>query len=144
MVQEGFWTMNRLDFQRLSELRLREAKALLVAGFPEGAYYLAGYSVECALKACIAKRTREHDFPEKDSSNFYVHDLEKLLGHAKLKSEFDLALRDNPAMNTNWIAAKDWSEKSRYDRKTVEEATGLLMAIEDQNGGLLQWVQKHW
>jgi len=136
--------MNRLDFQRLSELRLKEAKALLEAGYPEGAYDLAGYSVECALKACIAKRTREYDFPEKDSSNFYVHDLEKLLGHAKLKSEFDLALRADPAMNTNWIVARNWSESSRYDRKTVEQAAGLLRAIEDQDGGLLQWVLKHW
>jgi len=136
--------MNRTDFQNISKMRLQESKALLAAGFPEGAYYLAGYAIECALKACIAKRTREHDFPEKDSSNFYVHDLERLLGHAKLKSEFELALRLNPAMNSNWIVAKDWSEKSRYDKKTVEEATGLLKAIEDQNGGLLQWVQKHW
>lgn len=57
--------MNRLDFQRLAELRLSESTALLAAGFPDGAYYLAGYAMECALKACIAKRTREYDFPEK-------------------------------------------------------------------------------
>jgi hypothetical protein len=30
--------MNRIDFQHLAELRLKEAKALLAAGFPEGAY----------------------------------------------------------------------------------------------------------
>ena len=57
--------MNRIDFQEIAELRLRESKALLAAGFPDGAYYLAGYAVECALKACIAKRSQEHDFPEK-------------------------------------------------------------------------------
>ena len=59
--------MNRLDLQQLSDLRIGEAKALLAQGFPEGAYYLAGYSVECALKACIARRTREHDFPDKST-----------------------------------------------------------------------------
>jgi HEPN domain-containing protein len=53
VVQEGSWAMNRFDSQKLASLRLREAKALLAAGFPEGAYYLAGYAVECALKACL-------------------------------------------------------------------------------------------
>ena len=136
--------MNRIDFQNISEFRLRESKALLDAGFPDGAYYLAGYAVECALKACIAKRTREHDFPEKDSKEYYVHDLEKLLGFAKLKDDFYQALRANPAMNANWIITKNWAETSRYQRKTVADATELLNAIEDQTGGLLTWVRKRW
>jgi HEPN domain-containing protein len=136
--------MNRIDFQEVAEIRLRESKALLKAGFPEGAYYLAGYAVECALKACIAKRTQEHDFPEKESDKYYSHDLEKLLGFAKLKNDFDQALRANPAMNANWINVKNWAETSRYQRKTIADATELLKAIEDQTGGLLPWVQKHW
>jgi HEPN domain-containing protein len=136
--------VNRIDFQNISEFRLRESKALLDAGFPDGAYYLAGYAVECALKACIAKRTREHDFPEKDSKEYYVHDLEKLLGFAKLKDDFYQALRANPAMNANWIITKNWAETSRYQRKTVADATELLNAIEDQTGGLLTWVRKRW
>lgn len=47
--------MNRSDFQKLTELRLTEANALLGAKCYEGAYYLTGYAVECALKACIAQ-----------------------------------------------------------------------------------------
>jgi len=35
------------------------------AGFFDGAYYLAGYAVECAIKACIAKGTRRYEFPDK-------------------------------------------------------------------------------
>ena len=135
---------NRSDFQEIAVLRLRESRALLDAGFPDGAYYLAGYAVECALKACISKRTQEHDFPEKESDKYYSHDLEKLLGFAKLKEDFFQALRANPAMNANWIIAKNWAETSRYQRKTVADATGLLRAIEDQTGGLLPWVQKRW
>jgi HEPN domain-containing protein len=125
---------NRSDFQEIAELRLRESKALLAAGFPDGAYYMAGYAVECALKACIAKRTREHDFPEKGG----------LLGFANLENDLDQALRANSAMNANWIIVKDWSESSRYERKSVADATELLKAIEDQTGGLLPWVQKRW
>jgi len=70
--------MNRNDFQRLAELRLKEARVLLAAELPDGAYYLSGYAVECALKACIAKRTREHDFPEKKLViDSHTHDLGK-------------------------------------------------------------------
>ena len=136
--------MNRIDFQQIAKIRLGESIALLSAGFPDGAYYLAGYAVECALKACIAKRTREHDFPEKESKDFYIHDLDKLLGYAKLRAELDQAKRTNPAMQANWVIVLNWSEASRYEKKTVEQATGLLNAIEDGQGGLLPWVQKHW
>jgi hypothetical protein len=47
--------MNRNDLQNLSRLREKEAKVLLDNGCFAGAYYLLGYAVECALKACIAK-----------------------------------------------------------------------------------------
>lgn len=97
--------MNRNDFQQLSESRVKEAKALLDAGFPGGAYYLAGYAVECALKACIAKRTREHDFPEKESQGYYVHDLRKLVGFARLTIELEQAQQgERHLWNAPWRA----------------------------------------
>jgi hypothetical protein len=65
--------MNRTDFQKLTELRLNEANTLLGGKCYEGAYYLTGYAVECALKACIAKQTQQHDFPIKNSDKIYVH-----------------------------------------------------------------------
>jgi HEPN domain-containing protein len=136
--------MNRLDFQKIAETRLREANALLANGFPDGAYYLAGYAVECALKACIAKRTQEHDFPEKESKDFYIHDLERLLGFAKLKTELDQAVGANPALKASWVIVQNWSEKSRYEQKSLQQAAELLRAIEDPAGGLLSWVQKRW
>jgi HEPN domain-containing protein len=74
---------SRNDFQRLAELRLIEARFLLDAGFSDGAYYLAGYAVECALKACIAKGTHQYDFPDKKLvEKSYTHDVEKLLDAA--------------------------------------------------------------
>ena len=77
--------MDRSDLQALSRIRATEAKALLGLGLFDGAYYLAGYAVECALKACIAKGTRRFEFPDKrrvDSS--YTHDLELLMRLANL------------------------------------------------------------
>jgi HEPN domain-containing protein len=59
--------INRKGLQDLSKLRLNEAEALLRSNHPDGAYYLAGYAVECALKACISKRTQRYDFPDRQS-----------------------------------------------------------------------------
>ncbi|HEX7677842.1 MAG TPA: HEPN domain-containing protein, partial [Thermoanaerobaculia bacterium] len=57
--------MNRQDLQWLARTRLSEARVLLAAKKYDGAYYLAGYAVECALKACVAKKVRKFDFPDK-------------------------------------------------------------------------------
>lgn len=137
--------MNRTDFQVLAELRLRESKALFTAGFPEGAYYLAGYAVECGLKACIAKRTREHDFPDKKLVNdSHTHNLKSLLQLAELKAELDAVIEADPAMESILDKVQEWSESSRYQKKTAQEADTLLKAIENQTGGLLPWIRLHW
>lgn len=47
--------MDRTQLQQLAELRLRDADALLAARQWAAAYYLLGYCIECALKACVAK-----------------------------------------------------------------------------------------
>jgi HEPN domain-containing protein len=137
--------MNRTDFQQLAELRLREAEALLAAGLPDGAYYLAGYSVECALKACIAKRTQLHDFPEKKLVNdSHTHNLKELLRLAELKTELDSVLDADPEMRSNLETVQDWSETARYQRKTALDTVALLTAIESQKGGLLPWIRQRW
>jgi HEPN domain-containing protein len=137
--------LNCIDFQNISEIRIRESKALLDAGFPDGAYYLAGYAVECALKACIAKRTLKHDFPDKDLANkSHTHDLGKLMQLAELKDELDHAAQVNSPLEANRTIVQSWSETSRYQRKTVQEATELILAIEDREGGLLPWIMQRW
>jgi hypothetical protein len=68
--------MNRRSFQKLAEARLLDSKALLKAKRYD-AYYFAGYTIECALKACIAKRTRLYDFPSRDRRDFYINEIEK-------------------------------------------------------------------
>lgn len=138
--------MNRADFQKLSNLRLQESKALLAAGFSEGAYYLAGYAVECALKACIAKHTKEHDFPpdRKQIEDIYTHDLGRLVIAAGLSADLRKLIDGDPPSLLDWNTIKDWSEKSRYDHKNQAEAQALLDAIERNKGGLLPWVRLHW
>jgi len=137
--------MNRADLQQIAEVRIQESRTLLSAGFPDGAYYLAGYAVECALKACIAKRIHEHDFPEKKLVNdSHTHDLRKLLQLAELKIELDAVVQIDPSMQARLNTVQDWSEASRYDRKTLQEATDLLEAVDDTKGGLLPWIMLRW
>ena len=137
--------MNRIDLQEIARIRIRESSALLDAGLPDGAYYLAGYAVECALEACIAKRTREHDFPEKTLvNNSYTHKLKDLLKLAELKIELEAVLQSDPLMDANWAIVQDWSEESRYEKWTTQEAEVLLRAIEDKKGGLLPWIMQRW
>jgi len=91
--------MNRIDLQGLTEIRLKEAQVLFEHGCFEGAYYLVGYVIECALKSCIAKQIKEHDFPDlklvKDS---YTHDLDKLLSISGLRNELEKEVKTNPRL----------------------------------------------
>jgi hypothetical protein len=137
--------MDRKDLQSLSRWRLLEAKALLRAGLPNGAYYLAGYSIECALKACIAKSTRRHDFPDKkrvDAS--YTHNLRELLRLTELDGKlWDLARKDKVFENA-WKIVALWSEGSRYEEHTLAEAEKLIEAIGARNHGVLRWIKLFW
>lgn len=131
--------------QALSDLRLSEAKALLAAGCPDGSYYLAGYAIECALKACIAKRTQLHDFPDKKLvMDSHCHDIVKLLQLADLKLELESAVQLNPNLGASLGIVVDWSEATRYERNSGPEALDLIRAIEDPAGGLLPWIKQRW
>ncbi|MCC3420035.1 MAG: HEPN domain-containing protein [Microcoleus sp. PH2017_07_MST_O_A] len=136
--------MNRRDLQNIALIRLKEVEVLLENRQYSGAYYLSGYVVECALKACIAKQTRKFDFPDKKTVfDSYTHDLEKLVKVAKLDSELKTLLKDVEFL-TAWVVLKDWSEESRYQKHDRQKALDIYSAITDSNHGILQWVQQHW
>ena len=137
----------RTDLRNLSRLRLREARALLLAGLPAGAYYLGGYAVECALKACIARGTRAYDFPEKQRViDSYTHDLSKLLRTARLQEQIDQAEKGgNAGLARNWALVKDWKASSRYDDKiNLKTARALYKAVSARRTGVLTWLREHW
>jgi HEPN domain-containing protein len=136
--------MNRSDFQRLAKVRLREAKLLLVANAPDGAYYLAGYAVEFALKACIAKSVQQHDFPDKVRANrSHTHNVRELIGVAGLKDAFEEAVRQYE-FSRRWDIMIQWNEESRYREYSADDAQALIEAIENRNYGILQWLKKHY
>jgi HEPN domain-containing protein len=102
------------DLQKLSNARIREARVLFNAGEYSGACYLAGYSVECALKACFAKSVKRYDFPHKESKDVLTHRLREIVKVAKLSNELFQAERSNPKFASGWEVVCRWNEESRY------------------------------
>ena len=124
---------------------LGAAKSLLESQHWGAAYYLAGYAVECGLKACIARRFREYDFPDKKTVNdSYTHELPKLVRTAELVQQLEDAATFSDDFRVNWAVVKDWSEESRYDVRSEAEAAAIIRAIEAKPSGVLEWITLYW
>jgi HEPN domain-containing protein len=134
-----------VELQRLANERINDAKVLLNARRWSAAYYLAGYAVECALKACIAKLMKSEEFPDKKfAEKCWTHNLTQLLDLSSLEADFDAALRADPDLRKNWDTVKEWKEESRYARKLKTEAENLYEAITDKKHGVLSWLKLRW
>ena len=138
--------MDRSDLQILAEARVADAEALLRGGRWAAAYYLLGYAVECALKACAAKQFREHEVPDKTIVNdFYTHRLDKLLNISGAKVALEAQAAADPRFQVNWNAVRDWNEAYRYDHSTTEaKARDMLVAVADPSSGVLPWLKTQW
>jgi len=138
--------MNKTDLQILVEIRVKEATVLLENEYYQGAYYLLGYALECALKACITKQVRENDFPNKHLANAsHTHKLSELLGVAGLKQKLSEQENQDENFKLNWAVAKDWSETARYD-SIIEETKvkDFFEAITNDQSGVLKWLKNWW
>jgi hypothetical protein len=145
--ESGGGALNRSDFQVLAEMRIDDARVLIAQAKWAAAYYLAGYAIECGLKACIIARLRtSDDWPErKFTENCYKHDLVQLLELAGLDRICDDLAKTDAAFDGFWSFAKDWTEQSRYDHATTEaKARALYEAVVEPDHGVLQWIKKHW
>jgi HEPN domain-containing protein len=137
--------MNRADLQRLSNTRIREAKILFAAGEYSGAYYLAGYAIECALKACYAKGIQRYDFPDKKAQKIFIHNLPELVVLAQLRDELLAEKQQNGKFSASWEILCKWSEESRYSSTlTKNQAEEILDAIVRRRDGVLPWIKRHW
>jgi len=138
--------MTRRDLQKLALARLRDAEYLFNARGYSGAYHFAGIAVECAIKACIAKRTKRFEFPNKALANAaWEHDLGKLIKVANLESHLEQERLRSPAFDQNWSTIVKWQIDSRYDLLTTRiAASDLLSSIIQQPDGVLPWLQIYW
>lgn len=126
-------------------MRIHEARILHAASQHSGAYYLAGYAIECALKACILNTMRKYHMPDKKTVvESHTHDLTQLLTLAGLKAERDQAAAADAAFGRNWAVVKDWNEGSRYESWTQQDAEDMIRAVNQRASGVLSWTKKHW
>jgi hypothetical protein len=102
--------------------------------------------VECALKACICGNTRAFDFPPRNASDYWVHDLEKLLKGAGLEPDLERDRGEDKRLAAYWYVVRDWKEDRRYrynGNDGERAAQELLQAISDPEHGVLQWLLRY-
>lgn len=137
--------MSKADLEKLAVVRLEDSIFLLQAKRCSSAYYLAGYAIELALKACIAKLVQPNAIPDKGFVNaIYVHKLDSLLNTAGLKTIFDSDTKADAELAAYWAIANNWSEESRYALWDPFAAASLIQAVAEPNHGVFQWVKRHW
>lgn len=138
--------MNRTDLQLLADARVADAETLLQAKRWAAAYYLLGYAVECAIKACAARQFRQDEVPDKTVvNNFYTHRLDQLLSISGAKAALESNTAADPAFQVNWNTVRDWTEGARYDHSTTEtKARDMLVAVADPKSGVLPWLKTQW
>ncbi len=136
--------LTRKDLQRLADLRAKEAGVLARNRNEQGAFYLGGYAIECALKACIAKETKRHEFPPKvdEVRRVYTHNLEELLKIAQLEKQLETDAKTNPNLGINWGVVKAWNEETRYKPSGLN-GRDFCAAISGQSG-VLPWIKQRW
>jgi hypothetical protein len=136
--------VTRRTFQRLADLRAQDAATLVRTRRLQGAYYLAGYAVECALKACIAKETKRHEFPPKSKyvQSVYTHELESLLKLAGLEKPLENDSKTNTTLAANWGVVKLWREESRYMLSGLN-GKDICTALTGPDG-VLTWIKQRW
>ncbi len=142
----------------MATIRLSEGELLYKNGFHQGAYYIAGYAVEFALKALICKRLGVEPFaikvkgePQNDnnavvSNALKIHDLSALLIFSGLypiyKEMKDKSDGSGRQLFTAWSSVSDWSEQRRYSPLTCEETTvaKFLRSVKL----IMEWIQSHY
>jgi hypothetical protein len=67
-----------------------------------------------------------------------------LLKTAGLTAQRDADIAADPVLDANWDIVKDWTEESRYERKTQAQAQQLIAAITDAAHGVLPWIKRRW
>jgi HEPN domain len=122
-------------YYRCADRRRTEASILIKAAQPTGAVYLAGYVVECMLKALnIEIQPDKLQDACMEEGKRIGHNLEGLLELYRRKSGH------KPPTNIAraFTLVRDWSVEIRYDPKELKpsEASRFLKAVDD----VYQWV----
>jgi HEPN domain-containing protein len=137
--------MGRVDLQNLADQKLSDAQILFNAKSWSNAYYLAGYAVELAIKACIAKAFKADTIPDRGLVNkTYSHEFPSLIGTAGLRAELQKQEEASQAFAAAWGVVNEWSPDDRYTVKSERDAKDLIEAVSHATHGVLPWIKTHW
>lgn len=145
------------EIKELSNSRIDEAKILFENDKYDGAFYLAGYSVELALKAKICEKigipnlfdvnnqeTNKIDNVSEIRKVFKTHNLYFLLIMCGLKNKYDNDKASNRNLfEANSLLFNNWSENCRYKpcgHMRPLDVEKLIKLLTDDNG-LLKWIE---
>lgn len=128
--------------RKLASKRFTEAKLLNKKRLYSGAYYLGGYVIELALKACYCRNVKKGSFPPERGiyNKLYSHDLNNLLDVSGIKSNFNTEALTNNSLQTAWNIAKEWSEDTRYTIFKKDDSESLLNSVDI----VFRWIQTKW
>jgi len=134
------------ELKELSLQRLEDAQTLLSASRYDAAAYMCGYVLELALKACVCKRLRVPEYPEKELKGaFKTHDFDDLALLAGLRTEIDS--RANPELFARWSTVAGWTPEWRYrpaGSVSKTDAWDMMKALEEKPHGVLRWLKRRW
>jgi HEPN domain-containing protein len=130
--------LNSRDFQKAARQRLATARFLLENDYTLDSAYLAGYAIECTLKALILEVTPEWERTEtlgKVSSGSKMHNYDVLGGILKVLGH------PIPLAMVKRLRRSGWSTDLRYmtGRKDKGETRAFLRTA----GLVLTWVEGH-
>jgi hypothetical protein len=150
---------NPTEIRNLARQRLSEAEILYQNGKYDGAFYLAGYSVELTLKAKICDRLGIPNlFDETDSSTNSIkgigeirktlktHNLFTLLIFSGLKQKFDIDKATNIELaKANSLLFNAWDENARYKPcgHMLDKDVEKLITLLSQPNGILTWIEQN-
>ncbi|MFC0185846.1 HEPN domain-containing protein [Pseudarcicella hirudinis] len=150
---------NPTEIKKIAKQRLQEAKILYMNGMCDGAFYLAGYSVELALKAKICERLGIPNlFDETDSNansikgigeirkTLKTHNLFILLIFSGLKVKFDNDKATNKDLaKANSLLFNAWDENARYKPcgHMLDQDVKKLMILLLDASGIITWIEQN-
>ena len=143
------------DLKNIALKRLESAEHLIKAGDWEGAAYMMGFSLECALKSAICKTLHLQAYPEytknKEVASFFMtHKFDCLYVVSGLTDIFNVNAGGDAYWNWseftknytgNWVETR--YQLSNWDGQKV---SGLFKYLSDTNHGIITEIEsnKRW
>lgn len=134
----------RQTLQNLALAKVDDATLLFVNDRHSNAYYLYGYGIELALKACIARQISAETIPDRAIfKNLFTHKLSDLVALAGLASRLQERRKDRE-FDIRWAVVVEWSEEARYEMIDAVLSTAMADAVEHPVHGVMAWLKQYW